>query len=371
METRVVADKCLVVSAINFNEGGSLTVLIDCLESAAQTLDSEWEIVALVHDQRLIQNPRVRCLEFPVSKRSWVTRLLLEWVDFKTLSQELEPDLWLSLHDITPRVQARRQAVYCHNPSPFYRLSLREALLEPKLLLFNCFYAHLYRVNINRNHAVVVQQEWLRDEFRRLYAHPNVMVAHPTIPVSKQTVQTAPSHSGKAVFLYPALSRVFKNFEVLCEAAANLPDSMQSQIEIRLTIDGSENRYARNLVRHYGNQPVLRFIGRQSRAEMARHYAECSAVLFPSKLETWGLPITEAKALGKPLLVADLPYAHETVGSYDRVNFLSATDSTAWADAIVAVASGNLRWTGAVRTDPAQPFAKDWPQLWQLLTAGL
>lgn len=366
-----MAGKCLVVSAVNFSEGGPLAVLVDCLESAAQTLGAEWEIVALVHDQHLIQNPRIRCLVFPEAKRSWVKRLFLEWVHFNALSQELKPDLWFSLHDITPRVQTRRQAVYCHNASPFYRLSLREALLEPKFLLFNWFYAHLYRVNIWRNHTVVVQQEWLRDEFNGLYAHPNVVVAHPTVPVSAPAMKNPPSHSGKSVFLYPALSRVFKNFEVLCEAAVRLPEDLQSQVEIRLTLDGSENRYARNLVRRYGNQPALHFIGLQSRAEMTRHYTECAAVLFPSKLETWGLPISEAKALGKPLLVADMPYAHETVGSYGQVDFLPVTDSAAWAEAIAAIARGNLRFTGAVRTDPAPPFAKDWPQLWQLLTAGL
>jgi glycosyltransferase involved in cell wall biosynthesis len=366
-----MAAKCVVVSAVNFSEGGPLTVLIDCLESAAQALRPEWEIVALVHDCKLIQNQHVRCLEFPESKRSWLVRLLLEWFRFKALSRELKPDLWFSLHDITPRVDVRRQVVYCHNPSPFYRLSLREASLEPKLLLFNWFYAYLYRVNIGRNHAVVVQQEWLRAEFQRRYAHPNVVVAHPAIHAlgHHQQVQSVPS--GKTVLLYPALPRVFKNFEVLCEAAARLPEIVQSQIEIRLTLDGTENRYARSVVRRYGNQPVLRFIGRQSRAEMARHYAECAAVLFPSRLETWGLPITEAKALGKSLLVADLPYAHETVGSYDRVVFLPAADSDAWAKAIGVVASGNSLLAGAVQADPARPFAKDWPQLWRLLTEGL
>jgi glycosyltransferase involved in cell wall biosynthesis len=362
--------KRLVVSAVNLIEGGTLTVLIESLDAAAKFLDEEWEIIALVHDAGLIKNPRVRSIAFPQSKRSWGTRLLLEWYRFEALSKQLQPDLWLSLHDITPRVQTRRQVVYCHNPAPFYSITWREAVLEPKFLLFNLFYKYLYRVNIHRNYAVVVQQEWLRSAFYRLYRHPNIIVAHPV----QQKLSHPPvpkSQPGKKVFLYPALPRVFKNIEVLCEAAAILPEEVQDNIEIRLTVDGTENRYARNLVRRFGGVKALRFIGRQSRDDMAAHYAQCDAVLFPSKLETWGLPITEAKTLGKPLLVADLPYAHETVGTYALVTFLPPNDPAVWSQALAAVAAGKWVHFGNVETTPGSPYATDWPQLWALLTEGL
>lgn len=362
--------KRLVVSAVNFSEGGPLTVLIESLDAAAEFLSLDWEIIALVHDVGLIKNPRVRSIAFPESKGSWKNRLLLEWYRFNTLSRELKPDLWLSLHDITPRVQAKRQAVYCHNPSPFYSITLREAVQDPKFLLFNFFYKYLYRVNIHRNHSVVVQQKWLRAAFTRMYHHPNIVVAHP----AERQLLNLPSarvQSGKLVFLYPVLPRVFKNIEVLCQAATLLSESVQSTIEIRLTIDGTENSYARNLVRSFRGVKALSFIGRQSREAMVRQYAECDTVLFPSKLETWGLPITEAKAMGKPLLVADLPYAHETVGSYAPVTFIPPNDIASWAKAIESVAAGSWVHGGNVGSVPDSPFAPDWQRLWALLTEGL
>lgn len=146
----------IVISAVNFTEGGPLTVLRECLASAAAVLPVEWELVALVHHAELIDEPRVRLISIPSAKKSWFHRLYWEWFGFKRISRELKPVLWLSLHDITPRVLAKRQAVYCHNPSPFYRISLREALLEPKFFLFNQLYALLYRVLIHRNFCVIV-----------------------------------------------------------------------------------------------------------------------------------------------------------------------------------------------------------------------
>ena len=361
--------KTLVISAVNFTEGGPLTVLRDCVASAVAGLHG-WRILVLVHDAALIDTPGVEVMAFPQIKSSWLRRVMLEWSGFDRLSRSLDVDLWLSLHDITPRVQARRQAVYCHNPSPFFKMSLRETWLEPKLFLFTLFYRYLYRVNIARNRYVVAQQEWLRAAFEENYPCQSVIVAHPSVRPCAQDIGT-PTGRDKFVLLYPALPRVFKNFEVICEAVARLSPDEAARLDVRLTIDGSENRYARALIRRYGHVAGLRFIGLQGREAMQQHYAYSDAVLFPSRLETWGLPISEDKAYGKPLLVADLPYARETVGDYECVAFIDPRDVGEWARAITQLVYGQLSFDGNRARLPAAPFAAGWPALWQLLAKDL
>jgi glycosyltransferase involved in cell wall biosynthesis len=362
--------KLVVVSAVNLVEGGTLKVLLDCLDTASRILGSEWRIIALVHQRSLVPTSRVECVEFPSVKGSWFARVCLEWFGWRSLSRKLNPDLWLSMHDITPSVKARRQAVYCHNSSPFYKMSIREALLEPKLLLFTLFYRYLYRVNISRNHYVVVQQEWLRAAFKKIYPCRSVVVAYPTKHLGVQSY-SMPRATGKFVFLYPALSRVFKNFEVICQAVESLEPKVAARVEVRLTIDGSENRYARTLIKRFGHVTGLRFIGLQRRDIMKQHYAQCHALLFPSRLESWGLPISEAKIYGKPLLVADLPYAYEAVGSYEPVVFIAPRDVGAWTRAIVKVIDGRLCFDGNHARQPEPPFAADWTVLWRLLVKDL
>lgn len=359
----------IVVSAVNFTEGGPLTVLRECLASAATLLPDEWEIVALVHRSDLIHEPRIRLISIPSSKKSWFLRLYWEWFGFKRISRELKPALWLSLHDITPRVSATRQAVYCHNPSPFYRIGLREALLEPKFLMFNLFYAWLYRAFIRRNHCVIVQQEWLRAEFMRRMGQLPVVVAHPSLQAAG--LFHAPAPGPAVVFIYPALPRVFKNIETLCKATQILASRGVSGFEVRLTLDGGENRYARWLRRRFGATSQVRFIGRQTKDEMIKQYREASAIVFPSKLETWGLPITEGKAQQLPLLVADLPYARETVGTYGLVSFFPAESPEALADLMQSMVEQTWQPTGNVYPDPKAPFAPDWETLWIHLTDGL
>jgi len=310
-----------------------------------------------------------RQVEFPRAKRSWLKRLCLEFWGFQALSRELNADVWLSLHDITPRVMARRQAVYCHNPAPFYRAGLREAFWEPRFFMFTLFYRYLYRLNIHANDWVIVQQDWIRQAFHRLYRVRNVVVARPVGVPPAMTGK--PRGVTKKVFLYPALPRVFKNFETLCEATRIVRSNTDASFELRLTLSGKESRFAAHLHRRYGQEAAIQWIGRQTPEEMAAQYTEASAVVFPSKLETWGLPITEAKVLEKPLLLADMPYAHETVGDYGQVWFFDPESPEALAKLMLAHLDDTLTPRPHHSPPVAPPLVEDWDALVQFLVANL
>lgn len=360
--------KTLVISAVNLVEGGGLQVLRDCVAAAAR-LGDRVAITVLVHDRALLDRADVTIIEMPAPKRSWWRRIDAEYRGFRALSQQLHPDVWLSLHDMTPNVVAGRQYVYCHNPAPFYRPSLRQMWHEPPFAAFNLLYSLLYRINIQRNTAVVVQQDWLRREFQRRYRPANVITATPRIDaaVAPPAAKLGPAR----VFLYPALPRAFKNHEVLCAAVRQLASDPGWHGELRFTLDGKENRYARWIAQLAADLPGIRLIGRQDRGSMQRHYAEADVVLFPSTLETWGLPITEAKALGKPILLADLPYAHETLGSYDRASFIVPHSADGWASALRAAGEGRYDFAAPVAPEALQqPDFTDWDALLEHLTAA-
>lgn len=365
MTVNIKPTKTIVVSAVNLIEGGTLTVLRESLASAIKVVPTEWEIIALVHEAGLIRLPRVRIVEIPESKTSWLKRLYWEWFGFRKLSLQWNPELWLSLHDITPRVHARHQAVYCHNPAPFYWIRLREMVQEPKLLLFNLFYGSLYRLNIKRNRYVIVQQEWLRKEFLKRFGPLPMVVAHPSQNLlPKSGILKRVDHY---IFLYPALSRVFKNFEIIGEAVELLQAKGIRNFEVRLTIDGTENPYSRWVRGRFGQLQNMRFLGLQSRDHMLEHYKEAFALLFPSRLETWGLPITEAKQHQLPMLVSELPYAHETVGEYDLVSFFDPQSPEMLANLMASMISGSWQPSGNREQPPCQPFAANWGELWTLL----
>jgi glycosyltransferase involved in cell wall biosynthesis len=358
--------KHLVISAVNLVEGGTLAVLRECLLAAQAMLGPTWRITALVHRADLVCVDGIDYIERPEIKRSWLARVRFEYFECRQLSRELAADYWFALHDMSPRVTTARQAVYCHNAMCFYRMSLREGLLEPKLLLFSAFYAALYRLNIHANSAVVVQQAWIRDEFVRRFGCRNVVVSHPVQGAQHNT--RALRRSGKR-FLYPSLPRVFKNFETLLEAWALLCQDPGWDGQLMVTINGLENRYAQGLVKRYGALSNVHFAGRLRPAQVQTEYAQADCLVFPSKLETWGLPLSEAKQQGLAILAADLPYAHEAIGEYDAAAFFPATDAKRLAQLMRSFAEASLAFAPPQPSAIAKPFASDWATLLQYLLA--
>ena len=362
--------KRVVISATSSTEGGPLTVLDEMLRAAERIFDASWEIIVLVHNKGLITSQRAKIIEIPLVRKSWFVRLYYEWFGYYKISKKFPPDLWVALNDMTPRVSSARQVVYCHNATPFYSVALEEAKLEPKLLLFSFVYKYAYAHRIHNNYAVVVQQNWLRKAFFDIFHHRNIVVAHPVASEGK----LGGGEIGKenlTIFLYPTFPRVFKNIEIICEAIKLIPSEMRKRIQVRITIDGTENRYSRSLIERYGRLECVKFIGRLDLSEVTEQYHKCQCVLFPSKLETWGLPISEGKLFGKRLLVADLPYAYEAVGTYKDVEFLPISDATAWAGAMGAILQNSWYPPGNIQIDPPAPYAPNWDRLWEILICDL
>jgi len=358
----------IVVSGVNLVEFGLLSIFRDALRSLVDEYGDEYEIIALVHREGLLSVSGVSYLAFPQIKGSWLRRVKFEYLDCLKLSRCLNPVLWIALHDMTPRVSCQRQVVYCHNPSPFYRFRLRDAFLDPTFGLFTLFYRYLYKMFLNRNEAVIVQQDWLRNSFEEHYGAKHVIVASPTV----EAVPVPDSLQARTVddpyrFCYPALSRTFKNHEQLLEAVRLLEARGLTGFELVLTVNSASNRCGADLFRRYSGLRSVRWLGSVSREKVYEIYGQSDCLVFPSKLETWGLPLTEFKTTGKPILAVDLPYAHETIGSYDKVAFFAAEDVNALATQMGDAIQGNLQLQTVVAAPIAAPYAKDWQELWTLL----
>jgi glycosyltransferase involved in cell wall biosynthesis len=358
----------IVLSGVNLVDMGPLNIFKEALHSLARVCGDESEIIALVHRRELFNVPNVAYKEFPRIKSSWLRRLWFEYRTSKSLSEQISPRLWLSMHDMTPNVKADIRVVYCHNPAPFYCLRLRDAILDPSFALFVAFYRHLYRINLKHNDFVIVQQDWMRGEFERVFGLRNVIVARPSIDDATVTPGERNATSNERfVFFYPAYPRPFKNFEVALDSACLLEDDQLNGLELWLTVDGSENRYAARIRKKYEGLGTVRWLGLLSRQKVFELYGKADCLLFPSRLETWGLPITEFKTTGKPIMAADLPYAHETVGSYNQAAFFDPNDAKGLAGLMRRAQLREGVFAKVYEREPAPPFARNWEELWPLL----
>ncbi len=332
----------IVVSAVNLNKGGTLTIARDLLSEL--DLRSNLRVIALVHSKKDYPKfNRVKLFAIPEIKLSWLKRLYFEYITSAKIARKLKSEHWICIHDMSANISNGKQYVYCHNPSPFYKdIKLRDFKYDWKFCVFVFLYSYLYRINIKRNKYVFVQQQWIANAFSNKYRIDNCVVAHPTLPDVVQNIKPLPEPGRKIKVFYPSVPRIFKNFEVLFEAAEALVQEGNFTFEFIVTISGNENRYARELFSKYKTIPNISFVGFLDREAMAEHYIMSDILCFPSKLETWGLPITEAKNYGLHLMLADLPYAHETVGNYEAVSFFDPYDAKSLVNNLKSVYSHDL-----------------------------
>jgi glycosyltransferase involved in cell wall biosynthesis len=374
-----MAKKNIVISGINLFEGGPLSVIKDCLNFLNNSnYLKKYNFIALVHKKSLFDSitySNIEFIEFPKSRKSYLYRLYYEYVYFNQLSKKKKVYFWLSLHDISPNVGKIPQAVYCHNPSPFNTVNLSDIYLQPIQFFFRLFYKYLYQINIKRNKFVIVQQLWIKNQFIEMYGlkENQIITAPPEIPeivdkfIEKGSIKNVNKDRSQKVFFFPTFPRPFKNIEVICEAMKLLADLNNINVKVIITIDGTENKYSKTIVKKYHHIDSIKFIGLIKREEVYEYYSKCDGLIFPSKLETWGLPLSEFKQFKKPMFVSNLPYAKETVGNYDFVNFFNPDDAVQLSKLFINAAENKLVFDQTKEVKYEKPFVKGWNELFSML----
>jgi len=352
MMTPIDPNNIYVISAINLVSGGPLTVLNCVLASLCKDPAKKLNFYVFtsrgcVIDEELKKNATLHIIEMPWACKNLFTRLFFEYVYLYFWSRSRGIYLWLSLNDVSPNVVAKRRVVYFHNPSPF--LPFKQMVLKhPLFVLYGFLYNLVYVFNVKKNDFVVVQQNWIARIVSKRYCPRRVITALPTEDNEIAILPENQCHIDvKSQFCFPAFPRFFKNYQVIGDAVILLNSMGYTDFSVTFTLNGNENKYSGIIKKKYGHLSQIKFVGLLSRPEMQRLYSQTHVLIFPSLLETWGLPITEFKAYGKPMLVAERPYARETVGRYASVCFFNPSNSHELADLMARVIDKTIVYSGA------------------------
>lgn len=360
--------KNIVISGINLFQGGTLSIYYDCLDSIiANGVNKKYNVTAFVHKTELFEKYRekINIIQLPLSRKSYLFRLYYEYVYFYFVSLKKDIDIWISIHDITPNVLAKNIYTYCHNPTPFLKPDKKIRKYNRTVYFMAKFYKYLYKINIKRNTAVIVQQEWIRQEFKKMYHINNIIVAKPIILVDINHKKKLVCND-KKVFIYPAVGRPFKNHEVICQAV-ELLEKQSYKFEVIFTVDGTENKYTKYLYKKYCHLHSIKWLGFLSRNKVYELYEGSDCLIFPSLLETWGLPISECVALEKDMILADLPYSHETVGNYTQCTFFKPKNANELKIKMEDIITNKNKMEGNVAIQYEKPSANNWGELMQLI----
>jgi glycosyltransferase involved in cell wall biosynthesis len=326
----------IVVYDVAADSGGALLILMDYYTRALEDDDNEYLFV--IGSPELRESSNVKVYRAPEVKRSWVDRVLFDVFKAHTIIEKFGTDNIISLQNMVVPLTHKKQTVYMHNLLPKQICDLRFSLFEePKMWVYQNIIGQIIISSLRKADEVIVQTHWLARRCSKRCGIPleKIRVERPGVVIS--VPPEIGQRSNCIVFFYPASAATFKNHAVIFEACKVLDEKGVDGYEVVFTLKGDENARIAVLKAEAERLALpIRFVGWLGEKEMVQTYAQSSCLLFPSKLETLGLPLEEAKAFGLRIVASDLEYAHETIGEYEDVAFFDPCDAEDLANAIEA-----------------------------------
>ncbi len=331
----------LLVYDVAADSGGAATVLKSFYEEAAEDTKNEYVFVLSVC--RLPELAHIKVLNFPWVKKSPLHRLYFDQVKARRLVRKYQVDKVLSLQNISVPRAGVPQMVYEHNALPFseHRFKLWEGF---RPWMTQQVLGRMMKRSVRKAEQVLVQTGWMKEELVRQCRIPpeKVEVRFPPVKMLK----APPYHldEGCPVFFYPANASSYKNHRIFLEACGLLSAQGCMEYSVVWTVTGEENRGIRAIQREAGRRGLpIQFRGPLPREELFRLYA-CSVLVFPSYVETVGLPLLEARSVGAWIVAADCRYARGCVGDYERAVFFDAFDAQALCRLLRRFCDGEQLW---------------------------
>ena len=190
--------------------------------------------------------------------------------------------------------------------------------------------------------AVVTTSGWTRDRVLELYALPPQRV-HVASPGAARSAAVRGTPQGRQLLCVAALTRD-KGHDVLLAALGKVSD-----LEWSLVCVGSrdvDQAYARELAAFAGELGIggrVCFVGPRTGAQLAASYTAADVVVLPTRIESYGMVLTEALARGIPVIASAVGGVPEALGTTSQEEgpdlrvpglLVPAGDAGALADAL-------------------------------------
>lgn len=321
--------------AVKKNSGGVYTILREVYESAKK--DTKNTYFFILGDHLFEESQNVHIIVRPDLQKKYLKRILFDFGFEKQEVLKYNPDIVVSLQNIAMlRLKNVTQYVYLHQPLPFQRSFFFNPWKkkERKLSFYQFLVGFVIKLSflLNKRAIVIVQSNWLKNELitRKLRNKEKIIVSQPKIDDNIRLITTQKSADKKIIFFYPSTAMLYKNHKIVVESLKYLTSQQRNRIVIYFTLDESEY----NSIVGIEKPEEIILLGRIEHNEVIKMLSK-SVLLFPSSVETFGLPILEAKMLSRLILVNDIEVLKETVGFYNRVKYFDGKDAKSLANAII------------------------------------
>ncbi|PEJ25953.1 glycosyltransferase [Peribacillus butanolivorans] len=301
----------IVVNDIAASSGGALTVLksfYNHVKSSKKGMKHEW--IFLLNADFLEETDNIKIIVINDVKKNWINRLRFDLINGKKIISELKPDIVFSLQNtITFRLKCP-QVLYLHQSIPFQKVKSFSFIKaeERKLAVYQYLIGTIIKQSIKKADKTIVQTKWMKDSVVNAIniSSNNIINISPNQDDYSKFKREGVFNSRS--FFYPASNELYKNHECIYNACEILSNIGVEKYKVSLTIE--EVRSTNN----------ISCIGTLTFQQVLEEY-NVSTLIFPSYIETLGLPLIEARQMGTIILASDCAFSREALEGYENAYF--------------------------------------------------
>ena len=299
------------------SDGGALTVLKNLYSDVLKDTEGHhWYFT--VSNETLKSKENITVVPFEWTKKSWIHRLYFDKVSASKLVKEYDIDVVISLQNTITRSTNVKHILYLQQSLPFVdkRYTLRE---DKKLWIYQNVISKFISKAVKKSNYVIVQSQWMKDALIEKYNESvdKIIVSKPNLDVSK-LIKNNGGYTNQ--FFYPADSYRYKNHEMILESLMNIDPKLY---KMTFTITCDQDDYRKSLCDKIKNNNLnVDCTGIISYEDVCKYYSE-SILIFASEIETFGLPLLEARLSNSIVLALETPFSKEILEGYSNAYYFN------------------------------------------------
>ncbi|WP_422123914.1 glycosyltransferase [Planococcus sp. X10-3] len=346
----------IIVNNTAASTGGALTILngfYDFLVNSERSKHHEW--IFLLGGKYIDETENIKVVILEEAKKNWINRLKFDFYKGKSVVEDLDPDVVISLQNTILMGLSVPQVLYMHQALPFQREKNFSFFNkeEREIAVYQHIIGKLIKESVKKADFVIVQTKWIKEEVIKSTSISKIKISS-ILPPSEEVIEYKKENVfNKREFFYPADASIYKNHQCIYEASSLLNDRGIKNYQISLTI---ESELALDNFVYLGKLPFKSVLDKYN----------SSTLIFPSYVETLGLPLLEARKMGTIILAADCNYAREVLGEYENAYFFNPAAPEELSELMEGVLTGviNRKETKSTTNEDGN----SWDQVLNILT---
>lgn len=238
----------------------------------------------------------------------------------------IKPDYFISFQSMAINLSNKiPQIVYFHQSLPLYKNKWNPFIKEERILfLYKYVFPLFIKLNLKKINYLIVQSEWVKKEFSEKFKFPleKIKVIRPQVllPNLEEVKPLENLMLNKFSIFYPAKPLKYKNHKLILKALADIKDL---DFKCYFTFSKNEGSKLFETIKMYNLEDKIELIGKLDYQEVLRYYKSSDLILFTSEVESFGLPLLEAKYFNKNIITVDKEYAKDVLRNYKNVDYLN------------------------------------------------